>query len=219
MPTEHGTRRAALRALLARARRRRAAGNAPDQHRYLSGFHRFQRGAAGGEAGEDGGGWPAPAFCTDGRYTTQVGEEVPDPSSGDRAGLRVVPAGAPRQRRRRVGFESHVVTVDAFARAQAAGDTELVRRRGTGGVAAGGQGCRRDRAAAAGLRGGRRGADGPCRAPAGLRPGRTEKEVGRELESLMLDHGADGSRSRPSSRRAQLGDPAPPAHRRGPGGR
>ena len=26
----------------------------------------------------------------------------------------------------------------------------------------------------------------------GLRPGRTEKEVGRELESLMLDHGADG---------------------------
>ena len=26
----------------------------------------------------------------------------------------------------------------------------------------------------------------------GLRPGRTEKEVGRELEALMLDHGADG---------------------------
>jgi Xaa-Pro aminopeptidase len=26
----------------------------------------------------------------------------------------------------------------------------------------------------------------------GLRPGRTEKEVGRELESRMLDHGADG---------------------------
>ena len=26
----------------------------------------------------------------------------------------------------------------------------------------------------------------------GLRPGRTEREVGRELESLMLDHGADG---------------------------
>jgi Xaa-Pro aminopeptidase len=26
----------------------------------------------------------------------------------------------------------------------------------------------------------------------GLRPGRTEREVGRELEALMLDHGADG---------------------------
>ena len=26
----------------------------------------------------------------------------------------------------------------------------------------------------------------------GLRPGRTEKDVGRELEALMLDHGADG---------------------------
>ncbi|MHA4750736.1 M24 family metallopeptidase, partial [Enterococcus faecium] len=26
----------------------------------------------------------------------------------------------------------------------------------------------------------------------GLRAGRTEKEVGRELESRMLDHGADG---------------------------
>ena len=26
----------------------------------------------------------------------------------------------------------------------------------------------------------------------GLRPGRTEKEVGRDLEALMLDHGADG---------------------------
>jgi len=44
----------------------------------------------------------------------------------------------------------------------------------------------------------------------GLRPGRTEKEVGRELESRMLDHGADGCRSRPSSRRHQLGHPAPP---------
>ncbi|WP_369294170.1 M24 family metallopeptidase, partial [Klebsiella pneumoniae] len=26
----------------------------------------------------------------------------------------------------------------------------------------------------------------------GLRPGRTEREVGRELENLMLDNGADG---------------------------
>ena len=33
----------------------------------------------------------------------------------------------------------------------------------------------------------------------GLRPGRTEKDVARELEALMLDHGADGVSLKPSS--------------------
>ena len=54
----------------------------------------------------------------------------------------------------------------------------------------------------------------------GLRPGRTEKEVGRELEALMLDHGADGvSFETIVAAGAELGDPAPPADRRGAGGR
>ena len=93
---------------------------------------------------------------------------------------------------RRLGFESHVVTVDGFdALAKEACDTELVRAAGTvealrevkdaGEVALLRLACEAADAALADLveRG-------------GLRPGRTEREVGRELESLMLDHGADG---------------------------
>ena len=54
----------------------------------------------------------------------------------------------------------------------------------------------------------------------GLRPGRTEKEVGRELESLMLDHGADGvSFETIVAAGAELGDPAPSADRCGAGRR
>ena len=52
-------------------------------------------------------------------------------------------------------------------------------------------------------------------AAGGLRPGRTEKEVGRDLESRMLDHGADGvSFETIVAAGAELGDPAPPADRR-----
>src|SRR6185312_12977380 len=93
---------------------------------------------------------------------------------------------------RRLGFESHVVTVEGFdALAKEACDTELVRAAGTvealrevkdaGEVALLRLACEAADAALADLvQGG------------GLRPGRTEREVGRELESLMLDHGADG---------------------------
>jgi Xaa-Pro aminopeptidase len=94
---------------------------------------------------------------------------------------------------RRVGFESHVVTVDGFAAlTKAAGErTEFVRAAGTvealrevkdaGEIAVLRLACEAADAALTDLveRG-------------GLRPGRTEKEVGRELDSLMLDHGADG---------------------------
>ena len=105
---------------------------------------------------------------------------------------RIWPDGPRPTASRRLGFESHVVTVDGFdALAKAAGDTELVRAAGTvealrevkdaGEVALLRLACEAADAALADLveRG-------------GLRPGRTEREVGRELESLMLDHGADG---------------------------
>ena len=75
--------------------------------------------------------------------------------------------------------------------ANAAGDTELVRAAGTvealrevkdaGEIALLRLACEAADAALLDLVNG-----------GGLRPGRTEKEVGRELESRMLDHGADG---------------------------
>lgn len=134
-----------------------------------------------------------PVLATDGRYRTQSAQQAPDAEivieracGPFLAGLAAA-AGA-----RRIGFESHVVTVDAFdSLAKAAGDAELVRAAGTvealrevkdaGEVALLLLACEAADAALTDLveRG-------------GLRPGRTEREVGRELESLMLDHGADG---------------------------
>ncbi|MGV0645170.1 aminopeptidase P family protein [Mycolicibacterium sp. XJ879] len=136
----------------------------------------------------------APVLATDGRYRTQAAQQVPDAeividrACGPHLARRAAADGV-----RRLGFESHVVTVDAHtALADAAGDdVELVRAAGTveglrevkdaGEVALLRLACEAADAALADLveRG-------------GLRPGRTEKEVRRELESLMLDHGADG---------------------------
>src|ERR1700759_4800293 len=135
-----------------------------------------------------------PVLATDGRYRTQAAAQAPDAeilierACGPHLAARAAADGA-----RRVGFESHVVTVDGFAALRkAAGDsTELVRAAGTvealrevkdaGEIALLRLACEAADAALADLveRG-------------GLCAGRTEKEVGRELESLMLDHGADG---------------------------
>jgi Xaa-Pro aminopeptidase len=135
-------------------------------------------------------------LATDGRYRTQAAQQAPDlevaieRACGRYLGGRAAAAGA-----RRLGFESHVVTVDGFdalaAASAEAGATELVRASQTvealreikdaGEVALLRLACEAADAALADLvdRG-------------GLRPGRTEREVGRELEALMLDHGADG---------------------------
>ena len=164
-----------------------------------------------------------PVLATDGRYRTQAAQQAPDaevciqracgPHLAGRAGADGV---------RRLGFESHVVTVDGYdalsrALGEAAGGVELVRAPGTvealrevkdaGEVAVLRLACEAADAALADLveRG-------------GLRPGRTEKEVGRELEALMLDHGADGvSFETIVAAGPELRDPAPPAHRRGAG--
>ena len=132
-------------------------------------------------------------LATDGRYCTQAARQAPD--------LRVVIeracgphlAGlAAAEGVGRLGFESHVVTVDGFdALVRAAGGTELVRASGmvealrevkdAGEVALLRLACEAADAALTDLVAG-----------GGLRPGRTERQVGRELESLMLDHGADG---------------------------
>jgi Xaa-Pro aminopeptidase len=136
-------------------------------------------------------------LATDGRYRTQAAQQAPDLEVAiERACGRYLAGRAAADKARRVGFESHVVTVDGYdalvaALGDAGGTTELVRASQTvealreikdaGEVALLRLACEVADAALADLidRG-------------GLRPGRTEREVGRELEALMLDHGADG---------------------------
>jgi Xaa-Pro aminopeptidase len=134
-----------------------------------------------------------PVLATDGRYRTQAAQQVPDAEIViERACGPFLAGRAAADGARRLGFESHVVTVEGFdSLAKEASDVELVRAAGmvealreikdAGEVALLRLACEAADAALADLveRG-------------GLRPGRTEREVGRELESLMLDHGADG---------------------------
>ncbi len=135
----------------------------------------------------------ASVLATDGRYRTQATEQAPDVEVAiERAGGRHLAGRAASAGVQRLGFESHVVTVDGFdGLASQAASTELVRAAGTvealrevkdaGEVALLRLACETADAALTDLveRG-------------GLRPGRTEREVSRELEALMLDHGADG---------------------------
>jgi Xaa-Pro aminopeptidase len=132
-------------------------------------------------------------LATDGRYRTQAAQQAPDLQvTIDRACGTTLAYVATTHRVARLGFESHVVTVDAHAALTgAAGPTELVRAPGmvealrevkdAGELALLRLACEAADAALLDLVAG-----------GGLRPGRTEREVGRELESRMLDHGADG---------------------------
>jgi len=137
-----------------------------------------------------------PVLATDGRYRTQAAEQAPDLEVAiERAVGRYLVGRAADAGVGKLGFESNVVTVDGFDAltgelAGRSANTELVRAAGTvealrevkdaGEVALLRLACEAADAALADLveRG-------------GLRPGRTEREVSRELESLMLDHGAD----------------------------
>ena len=158
--------------------------------RYLSGFT-GSNGALLVFADDRG-----PVLATDGRYRTQAAEQAPDLEVAIERALgrhligRAADAGVGK-----LGFESNVVTVDGFdALTNELVDrnaaTELVRAAGTvealreikddGELALLRLACEKADAALSDLveRG-------------GLRPGRTEREVSRELEALMLDHGAD----------------------------
>ena len=130
-------------------------------------------------------------LCTDGRYTVQAGAQVPDVELLiERASAVATARRAGADGHRRLGFESHDVTVDLHAVLVERSGAELVSVRGAveelraakddDEVAALREACAiADRALA------------DLVADAGLRPGRTEREVGRDLESRMLDHGAD----------------------------
>lgn len=136
-----------------------------------------------------------PVLATDGRYRTQAARQAPDAevvierACGPHLAGRAAAGGV-----RRLGFESHVVTVDAFAAlSEAAGDgCEFVRAAGTV------EGLRevKDAGEIALLRLACEAADVALKdllERGGLRVGRTEKDVRNELESLMLAHGADGA--------------------------
>jgi Xaa-Pro aminopeptidase len=134
-----------------------------------------------------------PVLATDGRYRTQAAQQVPDAEIViERACGPFLAGRAAADGVGRLGFESHVVTVDGFdALAREAGDVELVRAAGmvealreikdAGEIALLRLACEAADAALTDLV-----------KNGGLRPGRTERQVSRELESLMLDHGADG---------------------------
>jgi Xaa-Pro aminopeptidase len=134
-----------------------------------------------------------PVLATDGRYRTQAAQQAQDAEVViERACGPVLAGRAAADGVRRLGFESHAVTVDGFdALAKAAGDVELVRAAGAV------EALReiKDAGEIALLRLACEAADAALDElvnSGGLRPGRTEREVGRELESLMMDHGADG---------------------------
>ena len=137
-----------------------------------------------------------PVLATDGRYRTQAAQQAPDLEvTIERACGRYLAGRAASAGVQRLGFESHVVTVDGFdalaKEVGQAGSAELIRAsqmvealrevKDAGEVALLRLACEAADAALTDLV-----------ARGGLRPGRTEREVGRELEALMLDHGADG---------------------------
>jgi Xaa-Pro aminopeptidase len=134
----------------------------------------------------------APVLATDGRYRARAARQAPGLEVAiERACGRYLVGRAAADGVQRLGFESHVVTVDELAALSGAARTiELVRAAGTV------EALRevKDADEVALLRLACAAADGALTdlvERGGLRPGRTEREVSRELEALMLDHGAD----------------------------
>ena len=192
MPDSHARRRAALRDQL--------RDNGLDallvvdllNVRYLTGFT-GSNAALLVHADDDRTAEKRTLFCTDGRYDAQSRTQVPELERViERASALALAthAGGDATAYRRTGFESNHVTVDGLdALAAAAGDVELVRSPGLTErlrlvkddteVEALRMACAAaDRALADLIEHG------------GLRPGKTEREVARELENRMLDHGA-----------------------------
>ncbi|MEJ2857267.1 MULTISPECIES: M24 family metallopeptidase [unclassified Saccharothrix] len=184
----HATRRAALRATLRDRELDALLVTNLLNIRYLTGFT-GSNAALLVSAESDA----ASVFCTDGRYLTQAERQVPDLERViDRPCDLALAQRASKDGNRRAGFESNHVTVEGLdALTDAAEDVELVRAPGLveqlrlvkddAEVEALRMACAAADRALAGLI-----------EHGGLRPGRTEREIARELESRMLDHGAAG---------------------------
>jgi len=157
--------------------------------RYLTGFTGSNAGLLVRPAGDD-------LLATDGRYTTQAGLQAPDlellvdRACGYALAARAAGAGAVR-----LGYESHVVTVDGSALLQSAVATvgsgaELISL----GPAVEKLRAIKDSSEIAALRAACAIADRALAAliaAGGLRAGRTEREVGRDLDNRMLELGAE----------------------------
>jgi len=184
----HAPRRAALRTLLQDLELDALLVTDLLNIRYLTGFT-GSNAALLVHADSDAGS----VFCTDGRYLTQSARQVPELERViDRPCDRALAARAAKDGLRRTGFESHHVTVEALdALEDSAEGAELVRAPGLV------ERLRliKDDAEVEALRMACAAAD---RAlvdlieHGGLRAGRTEREIARELENRMLDHGAAG---------------------------
>jgi Xaa-Pro aminopeptidase len=132
-------------------------------------------------------------LCTDGRYTVQAGEQAPDVELLiERNSAVALAERSAEGGYRTLGIETHDVTVDLRAELAGAAGGELasVKRaveqlravKDDSEVALLREACAiADRALA------------DLIAAGGLRPGRTEREVGRDLDARMLEHGADAA--------------------------
>ncbi|KOX16793.1 X-Pro dipeptidase [Saccharothrix sp. NRRL B-16348] len=184
----HSTRRAALRATLRDRELDALLVTNLLNVRYLTGFTGSNAALLVHADSDD-----ATVFCTDGRYLTQAAAQVPDLERViDRPCDAALVQRASKAGAGRVGFESRHVTVDGLdALTDAADGAELVRAadlverlrlvKDDAEVEALRMACAAADRALAGLV-----------EHGGLRPGRSEKEIARELESRMLDHGAAG---------------------------
>jgi Xaa-Pro aminopeptidase len=132
-------------------------------------------------------------LCTDGRYTVQAGEQAPDVELLiERDSAVALGRRAAKDTYRTVGIETHDVTVDLREElAEAAGGELVSVKRAVEQLRA-----VKDDTVVALLREACAIADralADLLAAGGLRPGRTEREIGRELDERMLDHGADAA--------------------------
>lgn len=182
MPDLHAKRRNSLRALLHPAGADSLLVTDLLNIRYLTGFT-GSNAALLVRADED-----ATLFCTDGRYVTQSAAEVPDLEHViDRdSAAALVKRGSGH-----TGFESNHVNVEQYERLSSLNDDVFLTRapglveqlrviKDEFEIEALRQACAvADKALAELVERG------------GLRPGRTEREVARELENLMYEHGAD----------------------------
>ncbi|WP_338892476.1 Xaa-Pro peptidase family protein [Rhodococcus sovatensis] len=192
MPVDHSSRRAAL--------RRSMESNDLDAMlvtdllniRYLTGF-------TGSNAALIVSAHDSPdredntVVCTDGRYLTQVAEQVPDLRAViDRSSAAYLLSSDVTPRPGSVGFESHVVTVDQH-RVWSDIEPQATLVRAPGLV----EELRmvKDEHEVGLLRDACRAADDAFAVlieRGGIAVGRTELDVARELEALMVEHGADG---------------------------
>ncbi len=192
MTSTHALRREALRSLLREKHCDALLVTDLINVRYLTGFTGSNAGllihADDAPDNED-----RTVFSTDGRYLVQSAEQVPDLRRDiERSGALHLVKVATAVGARTVGVESHVLTVDAHrALSKAAGGARLRRAPGlverlrmvkdTDEVASLRAACTAADAALAQLL-----------AAGGVRAGRSELEVARELEALMVAHGAEG---------------------------